>query len=71
MRIHTFRPNTSLTQATVVAAEDETGFAGDWLLNAHAICANPVAGLEMPPLGPGPTSRCPIKVKVCFVRRAK
>lgn len=35
------RPNDSLRTTTVTAIEDETGFAGDWSVNAHAICANP------------------------------
>jgi hypothetical protein len=35
------RPNALLTSVIVTAIEDETGFDGDWTLEAHAICANP------------------------------
>jgi hypothetical protein len=35
------RPNALLTNVTVTGLEDENGFAGDWFLRSHAICANP------------------------------
>jgi hypothetical protein len=34
------RPNALLTTVTVTGLEDETGYANDWFLRAHAICAN-------------------------------
>jgi hypothetical protein len=34
------RPNALLTSVIVTAIEDETGFDGDWTVQAHAICAN-------------------------------
>jgi hypothetical protein len=35
------RPNALLTSVTVTGLEDQNGFANDWFLRAHAICANP------------------------------
>jgi hypothetical protein len=35
------RPSAALTSNTVTGVEDETGTTTDWLLTAHAICANP------------------------------
>jgi hypothetical protein len=35
-----FRPNALLTTVTVTGLADETGYATDWFLRAHAICAN-------------------------------
>ena len=40
------RPNPGLTGVTVQGVEDETGQAGSWSIVAHAICANPVPGVE-------------------------
>jgi hypothetical protein len=44
--IDDMRPDPGLTAVTVQALEDETGQAGPWNVTAHAICANPPAGLE-------------------------
>jgi hypothetical protein len=41
------RPNATLTNVTANAFEDETGFDGNWTVTAYAICANPIAGLEL------------------------
>jgi hypothetical protein len=35
------RPNAALTSTTVTGVEDETGTTAQWILTAHAICANP------------------------------
>ena len=35
------RPNAALTSVTVTAHEDRDGYAGDWFVVGHAICANP------------------------------
>ena len=40
------RPNSTLTNVTLNAREDETGNTANWSLTAYAICANPVAGLQ-------------------------
>lgn len=39
-------PNSTATQVSVTAYEDETGFAGDWYANATAVCVDPVAGQQ-------------------------
>lgn len=41
----TMQPNTS--SATVVGAEDADGTASNWFVRSYAICANPLAGLEI------------------------
>ena len=40
------KPDSGLTTVTVNAYEDQTGTAASWTVTAHAICANPVAGLQ-------------------------
>jgi hypothetical protein len=40
------RPNATLTSVTVQGIEDENGYSLPWSLDARAICADPVAGLE-------------------------
>jgi hypothetical protein len=40
------RPSADLQSVTVNAIEDENGYSGSWSVSAHAICANPVQGLE-------------------------
>jgi hypothetical protein len=40
-------PNPELTKVIVRAVENQNGTADDWLVRAHAICANPLAGLEL------------------------
>lgn len=40
-------PTGNLTMAAVTAYEDSTGFAGDWFVTAHAVCANPLPGLTL------------------------
>lgn len=39
-------PNAGLTSVTVKAVEQDTGTARLWALTAHAICADPIPGLE-------------------------
>jgi hypothetical protein len=41
------RPNAALTSVFMQALEDETGFASDWAAVAHAICADPLPGLQL------------------------
>lgn len=41
------RPSAGLSSVSVVAHEDETGFAGNWQLSAFAVCANPLANLTL------------------------
>ncbi|MET3422495.1 hypothetical protein BJ973_001707 [Actinoplanes tereljensis] len=41
------QPSTSLTSVFAQAFEDENGAANTWFLTAFAICANPVAGLNV------------------------
>lgn len=40
------RPDTALTSVTVRGLEDQSGYADNWQLAAHATCATPPAGLE-------------------------
>ena len=40
------RPNAGLTSVTVTGFEDETGYQSDWYVEATAICATPLPGLE-------------------------
>jgi hypothetical protein len=40
-------PNAALTSVSAFGAEDDTGFSGNWSVTAYAVCANPVAGLEL------------------------
>jgi hypothetical protein len=40
-------PNPALTSTTASAFEDENGYANNWSVSAHAICANPPPGLEL------------------------
>jgi hypothetical protein len=40
-------PQSNLQRMVVAAFENENGFANDWSLTAHAICATPPAGLEL------------------------
>jgi hypothetical protein len=40
-------PDAGLTSLTAQGAEDQTGYSGVWGVTAHAICANPVQGLEL------------------------
>jgi hypothetical protein len=35
------RPSAALTSTTVTGVEDDTGTTSQWILSAHAICANP------------------------------
>jgi hypothetical protein len=44
--IDDIRPSADLTQLVVQAIEDEDGTDANWILKPHAICADPVAGLE-------------------------
>jgi hypothetical protein len=39
-------PVASLNSVTVAAYEDSTGYAGNWSLDAYAVCANPPANLS-------------------------
>ncbi len=39
-------PNPGLTAVTVNALEDETGTSATWSIKAHAICADPIPGLQ-------------------------
>jgi hypothetical protein len=50
------RPTPGLTSVTVRAFEDETGLATDWTLTAHAVCADPPAGLELVTVAADPDS---------------
>jgi hypothetical protein len=45
VHIESIRP--SATSVEVVAYEDEDGYAGNWTVNAEAICTDPLAGLEI------------------------
>ena len=38
--IDDLRPNAALTNVTVTGIEDETGFSGDWNVEAQAVCAD-------------------------------
>lgn len=40
-------PSASLTWQQTTAYEDADGYAGDWSLWAHAVCAEPLPGLEL------------------------
>ena len=40
-------PNPELTKVVVRGVENQNGTADDWLVRAYAICANPLAGLEL------------------------
>lgn len=41
------RPNSLLTSVTVTGFEDVNGTASSWLVDAYAICANPLPGLQL------------------------
>jgi hypothetical protein len=40
-------PNPALTSVRVAAVEDQTGATAKWSVRAYAICADPVAGLQL------------------------
>lgn len=42
-------PNPELTKVTVRGAEDRDDADGDWFVRAHAVCANPLPGLQLVP----------------------
>jgi hypothetical protein len=41
------RPNPGLSRVTVTGFEDANGTAGNWHVDAYAICANPLPGLQL------------------------
>lgn len=45
--IEDIRPNATLKSVTANGVEDETGFDGNWTVTTYAICANPIAGLQL------------------------
>lgn len=40
-------PDPELTKVTVRGLENQNGTADDWFIRAHAVCANPLPGLEL------------------------
>jgi hypothetical protein len=46
-RISAIGSQPALTSVSVFAAEDETGFGGNWSVRAYAICAPPLPGLVL------------------------
>jgi hypothetical protein len=54
------RPSADLQSMTVNALEDQNGYSGTWSLTVHAICANPVEGLERCSLVRPPYRRRPL-----------
>ena len=65
-------PNSTLTEAMVVASEDDNGTTATWSVTAFAICANPVPGLQLVTAslasnsvtGTGVTAACPVGKKL-------